>query len=316
MNLKYKLRNIKERLRPYTPSENFVTNLGIVLGVLFILFQIPKLPKHFENISEKQNIKRNFAGMTVEEIKTRDTDSDGVLDWEEYLWGTDPQKKDSDGDGTSDLEYVEEKRLEIQRETGVTGLPQDSRTSQLAEEYFSTIIALEESGGLTTEALTNLALSFTDSISETDLPDVFSKETLTSGPSTKYDIQKYKDTVSLKLSENGGSVIGLEFGYIDQLIRDKSTKESSKTTLEGIASSYKIFATSLSDISVPSEVTEEHVAFINALYNTGLSIEKTSSFWDDPISGIEGLIQYKEYSSKVEESLAFFEDYFSKNGII
>ena len=92
MNLKYKLRNIKERLRPYTPSEYFVTNLGIVLGVLFILFQIPKLPKHFENISEKQNIKRNFAGMTVEEIKTRETDSDGVLDWEEYLWGTDPQK--------------------------------------------------------------------------------------------------------------------------------------------------------------------------------------------------------------------------------
>lgn len=31
-----------------------------------------------------------------------DTDGDGLLDWEEALWGTDPNNPDADGDGTSD----------------------------------------------------------------------------------------------------------------------------------------------------------------------------------------------------------------------
>ena len=35
-----------------------------------------------------------------------DSDSDGLKDWEELLWKTDPSKTDTDGDGTNDNEEI------------------------------------------------------------------------------------------------------------------------------------------------------------------------------------------------------------------
>ncbi len=40
-----------------------------------------------------------------------DSDSDGLKDWEETLWGTDPKNPDTDGDGTEDGSAVEAERL-------------------------------------------------------------------------------------------------------------------------------------------------------------------------------------------------------------
>jgi len=40
------------------------------------------------------------------EILEKDSDGDGLLDWEESLWGTDPFLVDTDGDGILDGEFV------------------------------------------------------------------------------------------------------------------------------------------------------------------------------------------------------------------
>lgn len=39
-----------------------------------------------------------------------DSDGDGLLDWEEELWGTDKERQDTDGDGTPDGEEVASRR--------------------------------------------------------------------------------------------------------------------------------------------------------------------------------------------------------------
>ena len=43
-----------------------------------------------------------YGNEILENLITRDTDLDGVLDWEEGLWGTDPTKKDTNDDGVFD----------------------------------------------------------------------------------------------------------------------------------------------------------------------------------------------------------------------
>ena len=40
------------------------------------------------------------------DVLSKDTDKDGIWDWEEGLWGTDPTKKDTDSDGESDSSYI------------------------------------------------------------------------------------------------------------------------------------------------------------------------------------------------------------------
>src|SRR5262245_47588348 len=47
---------------------------------------------------------------TVEDLVNKDTDGDNLPDWEEGLLGTDPQKKDTDGNGISDSAEMEKVR--------------------------------------------------------------------------------------------------------------------------------------------------------------------------------------------------------------
>ena len=44
------------------------------------------------------------------EIKELDTDEDGVPDWEEGLWNTDPAKKNSNPEKIADRAYIDKKK--------------------------------------------------------------------------------------------------------------------------------------------------------------------------------------------------------------
>lgn len=59
-----------------------------------------------------------YLGLNPKEVRTsaadqnslRDSDQDGLKDWEETLWGTDPKNPDSDGDGRGDGLEIKERR--------------------------------------------------------------------------------------------------------------------------------------------------------------------------------------------------------------
>jgi hypothetical protein len=62
-----------------------------------------------------ENIQPQEIKQTIGEIPESliDTDQDGLKDWEEVLWGTDPSKADSDGDGVGDKEFVSKQQETI-----------------------------------------------------------------------------------------------------------------------------------------------------------------------------------------------------------
>lgn len=66
----------------------------------------------FQNFSvddfEKNNRVRDdlFKNTTLENQEEKDSDGDGLYDWQEVLYRTDPEDKDSDGDGVSDGDEV------------------------------------------------------------------------------------------------------------------------------------------------------------------------------------------------------------------
>ena len=59
----------------------------------------------------------NYGNETLENLINKDTDDDGILDWEEGLWGTDPTKKETtpgtpDGVAVEKLKTEQSKNLE------------------------------------------------------------------------------------------------------------------------------------------------------------------------------------------------------------
>ncbi|MCR4311641.1 MAG: hypothetical protein NUV54_03715, partial [Candidatus Taylorbacteria bacterium] len=79
------------------PSKK-ILQLALVLGIigLFTYFFVYKTKKEVYT-----------APLTVQKseespLLAKDSDSDGLKDWEEQLWKTDPLNPDTDGDGTPD----------------------------------------------------------------------------------------------------------------------------------------------------------------------------------------------------------------------
>ncbi|MDB5259586.1 MAG: hypothetical protein JWO73_794, partial [Candidatus Taylorbacteria bacterium] len=92
---------------------NYVTKKNIVLiviaalfvtGVFFITEYRNKNAEQAIYLSKSADIIATSTVMSEEEIAANnvDSDGDGLHDWEEVLWSTDPKNPDSDGDGTPD----------------------------------------------------------------------------------------------------------------------------------------------------------------------------------------------------------------------
>ncbi len=64
---------------------------------------------NLENLSAK-TVSRQAAGLALQ-----DSDGDGLKDWEEALWRTDPQNPDTDGDGTPDGEEIAKSRNPLKK---------------------------------------------------------------------------------------------------------------------------------------------------------------------------------------------------------
>ncbi|TSC68387.1 MAG: hypothetical protein G01um101472_10 [Parcubacteria group bacterium Gr01-1014_72] len=87
-----------------------------------------------------------------------DTDGDGLKDWEESLWQTNPREADTDADGTADGEEVRTGRNPARRgpddaftekaaAQGQSGETEElSTTERVSREFFARYLSLKEAG--------------------------------------------------------------------------------------------------------------------------------------------------------------------------
>jgi len=74
-----------------------------------LLFKKPKAGDNTEKTGQKETISQK-GGLTQITEAQLDSDNDGLKDWEEKLWGTDPNNPDTDGDGVKDGEELKQGR--------------------------------------------------------------------------------------------------------------------------------------------------------------------------------------------------------------
>jgi len=111
---------------------------------------------------------------TTETTQTPDSDTDGLKDWEEALWKTDPYSPDTDGDGVSDGDEIkaghnplakdaapsQTKNLEVGLESGFN--EPTSLTAQVAKN-FGALYFQGKREGENIDAIQNAVLSSVDS---------------------------------------------------------------------------------------------------------------------------------------------------------
>jgi hypothetical protein len=284
----------------YLPSKKLSLFLLIILLIAIFLFFKKNKTDSTTNISIIKNT-------TVSNLVSADKDLDGLYDWEESLWGTDPEKKDSDSDGVSDKEETELKKKEL----GISSTVESnstSQTDQLAKEIFSLAISLNQNGLLTEEGIENLTKILGDQIYQTEeIEDPTKNITLNTIESTPQNKETYKKEILKTIENSKNNGFGEELKEFSKIITEEN---QDNTSLQKISQSYSELADALIKIKTPEEISDVHKSLISETIRTGSSIQLMSNYYSDPILSLRGVILYKKYSDNLEKNLYSLLAYF------
>lgn len=285
--------------KKYLPSKKFIKTILIILILIGVFFAVKMGITALKRRSLDKN--GNSIQMTVGKTIQKDTNKNGIEDWEEYLWGLDPSKN---GQENKEFILAKKKDLEAQGLITQTGEENNSQITQnalLSRQLLATLISLQDDGGLDEETITTITETIGSEIKTTPIEDIYNKNMLTITADSPISKAKYLENWRTINSKYSKSDIGQELTIMAQGIvsNDKQAMYVTKT----IASSYRNFGKDLSKLPVPSSLADIHLNLVNDYEKTARSIEGMTSLVDEPIVGMRGLLDYKKYSDELVDNI-------------
>ncbi|OHA30882.1 MAG: hypothetical protein A3B11_02415 [Candidatus Taylorbacteria bacterium RIFCSPLOWO2_01_FULL_44_26] len=272
--------------------------------------------------SEWQNEEVAGAGLVsgdeiLGDVLSKDTDKDGILDWEEGLWGTDPTKKDTNDDGVSDKEEIARMKVERGATSGELASADGSgeaseenltQTDKFARELFSTVAALNQTGEIDDNTVAQITDSLASQIQNPVQRKVF----------VLADLKVTEDSSQASLETYANAVVGLYQRYpingnvIDILNQLSETEDNTEllSELSPTVEQIKNFVNGMIKINVPMALTESHLEVINSLQVIMENLEDLQLFDADPIIALGALSQYEkntdQFASAIDKLSAIY----------
>lgn len=274
-------------LRTYLPSSTFLKPVGITLLVVIVVVVGGKLLSKQTTAHNKTEEEISLA-----RLSEQDTDSDGLPDWEEALWGLDPANKDSDNDGILDEKEVRSARTSIEQFYPQTKDDTPNHTTQLAEQVYTTVASMVASSDSVKERdIARVSSEFGQAFLPVDLPVTFTKSDLKVVPLTESMYRTYNKAISILLQAMEQDGVTTEIASITSLT-DTNDRGVSRVLRESVAS-YAQAVSILKSIPVPEILLKQHLALLNALHNSSAALVVMSNIENDPVLATTGLSQYR-----------------------
>lgn len=285
-----------ENLKNILPSKRFVKIMSICIGACVVILVFAS---YFGSRSAYSKPALSVSGnTTIGELLVQDSNNNGIADWEETLYNLDPK-----GDGVTNKKIIDEKRLKTREENGITttsdSATSSTQTAKLSREMLSTILALQQSGNLTPEAVANLS----DTLGQTVDVQKDNFQTYTINDMTVVDdsneatlayIKSFKDILS-NANDDG---LGKEMAIVYQTLDEKTGPDQVKN-LDPYISVYAKFATGIISLKTPKSLAQKALALANACSLMSNSLSKIELMYTDAVSGLIGFDEYTSAATAI-----------------
>lgn len=240
--------------------------------------------------------KLQVATVAQDQQSELDSDHDGLKDWEEALWHTDPHNPDTDGDGTPDGEEVRLGRNPLipgpndylstttpQQPASSTDLATSGNlTESVSTKLMAELIRVKSSGG----SVENLPQQLLTKSAPPPFQDEFSfGDIALSNDNSKSAAKNYINAVGaiagreLKQTHDVGAII---------LSADNKQDYSLLDQLSADAAAYGKISEEIKKIKTPSSLSFTHLEMINAANNARKAIVEIQQMGSDPLIAIHG----------------------------
>lgn len=293
-------------LKKYLPSGRVVAVLIILLSIIAII----GLNKYLK----KKDLKKEAQKIQISE-KYKDTDGDGLMDWEEELAGTDKNKKDTDGDGISDGDEVKlgsdpldvlnkekkkEDSLKDLKKGKIGGYnykldPNLTNTDRLAYRFLEESIKINKSG-----------LSNNKDLKKKVVDELLSEINV------DLDLNKYKIedlNISSKISKKEfyNNLVKLATDLKKEKLREETfllneyLAKGDEKNLDEIKSNievYKKYLNKMIKLKVPVTLAQKYLNVINGFSSEIQVLEKYLKVKNDPVTLLATISFYKKIDSR------------------
>ena len=296
---------------------------------------------------------KNSAGKTLglekraantEELEAeakKDTDGDGLLNWEEKLWRTNPEVTDTDGDDTSDgdevktgrdpevagtcgkelapskIEGCTDKLQNPEELTGNTDSEESSTfTAKIARGFATNYFAgkgIARGEHLSASAQQSLADSITLGIEQgfAAYQDVFHKEDLKISESL--DPKVYLNRLGDNFVKNFKNISSSELDILNAVVSGKHFENTK--LFDSIIEAYKNMVFYLQKETVPKSYTDLHLEILNIMQNTLFAVRSMQAIEKDPAKAMVGIRLYAKEIERTGEFLKNLKQQIEKGGI-
>jgi len=291
--------------KDYLPSKNFVIKVLAIIIIIALGFGVYRVISYFKNRSNINN--RTETKLLVKDLVEKDSNANGIADWEESLWGFDPTKN-----GPENKEAILAKKKELAKTNGTSSNQSENLTDNeiISRQFFALIMSLQESGNLNEDTMAEAAKTVGDKVNPTPLKDAYTISNQTIKNSNKKEdmvlfakkvkplIEKYPD-------------LGKELGYISTGVENKDATALKMAV--GVANSYRSFSKEFIKIPVPSSIASIVLNMANNYEKVAQSIEGLAKISEDPLLAMKSLINYKNYNEMLTTNNATLSSIINNN---
>ncbi|MEX0934747.1 MAG: hypothetical protein WDZ70_00270 [Candidatus Paceibacterota bacterium] len=301
-------------MKDVLPSKK-IWAFAALLGVLVILFAIG---------GSEQSEEEKAVSVVAQALEGADSDEDGLLDWEERLWGTDVYNPDTDGDGTSDGDEVHSNRHPLKAG------PDDEISEEHKELIYASAEGSEARANFTNELIDGLfpgvaVAAYRDISGEGATQEEIealsaelragldtnkeavnfyteSDMTIVSDPTNEEFAQYFSDLTDTaeKLSTHEGADVDKLNTMATYLT---SPSEDVREELLAGAEYYKAVAEVMITIHVPEQIAPTHLQITNGYKTMALDVRDVSTHQVDPVRAFRALQQYQNLESQMSNAL-------------
>lgn len=297
-------------LKSNSMKERILGNLRTLIATLFSVVLIAGVYMIARGVESPSRVQASTESALLQAIAKKDSDGDGLSDWEEALYGTNPHIVDTFKLGTTDGEAVARGLIvpisvaDIPTPSSsnfLDGLPpapaEGTLTAAFAKTFFTLFVkAKQASGGadLSESEMDDVASQALNSLGTAleVAPDFKLAKDITVSGSGADALKAFAVSAEAVLMSKGTNSTKSELLYLKDVVENNDIEALPR--MSSIAKTYRDSASGLAAISVPTELVGDHLAIINAMMRISEIITDFSRANDDPLATILALKQYPQ----------------------
>lgn len=266
----------------------------LMMGTAYVLSGPSFLSARLVGAEDTDKLLADFAA--------KDTDGDTLPDWQEALYGTDPSRPDTDGDGVTDGDAARRGLLTTQKfitEPTTSAVSADdipgtlpaagSMTDAFSRRFFGQVMGSLSADGIPAEdrqkLLSDLLVEFS-ALAEKQLTSPYAAVSVRT--SADLSVIEYASAVEDLIRANEVSM-----GSHDPIALSKAFVEDSDTSakpkLAALARSYRAIADGLMALRVPVSLADEHLQLARSFDTLARATGAIGKYEEDPLAVLGAL---------------------------